>query len=76
SVLMSVKKEVIALALFGTIISTFLVGTLMYFGLMLVNIPISYLFCLLFGAIISPTDPVAVLSILKNSKAPIDLEMK
>lgn len=76
TVLISVKKEVIALALFGTIISTFLIGTLMYFALMLIHIPISYLFCLLFGAIISPTDPVAVLAILKNSKAPVDLEMK
>ncbi len=38
--------------------------------------PISYIYCLLFGAIISPTDPIAVLGILKKAKAPKNLEIK
>ncbi|MEM6768251.1 MAG: cation:proton antiporter [Bacteroidota bacterium] len=38
--------------------------------------PISYIYCLLFGAIISPTDPMAVLRILKKAKAPKNLEIK
>jgi CPA1 family monovalent cation:H+ antiporter len=37
---------------------------------------IDFIYCLLFGALISPTDPIAVLGILKKSKIPPSLEMK
>ena len=40
------------------------------------GISISLLYCLLFGALISPTDPIAVLGILKSAKAPKSLEIK
>jgi len=40
------------------------------------NYPIDYIYCLLFGALISPTDPIAVLGILKDANAPKKLETK
>ncbi|MFC1884386.1 cation:proton antiporter [Thermodesulfobacteriota bacterium] len=64
------------LATLGTLISTFIVGTLTWWGLRWFGFELPYIFCLLFGALISPTDPIAVLSILKTSKAPKSLEMK
>lgn len=73
------KKQggpVIAFATVGVVTSTFLIGTLIYFLLQLLGGPIDYLYCLLFGAIISPTDPIAVLGILKMAKAPKKLEIK
>jgi len=60
----------------GVIISTFVVGFGVYYLLPLVGIDIPLLYCLVFGALISPTDPVAVLSILKLSKVPKSLETK
>ena len=56
--------------------STFLVGTFTWFGLRWFGLELSYIYCLLFGALISPTDPIAVLSILKTAGAPKSLEMK
>jgi len=64
------------LSTFGVIISTFLVGSASYFILKILNIEITYSYCLLFGALISPTDPVAVLGILKKAGAPKSLETK
>ncbi|MBA73241.1 MAG: sodium:proton antiporter [Verrucomicrobiales bacterium] len=64
------------LATFGVIISTFVVGSASYLILKTLNFEISYLYCLLFGAPISPTDPVAVLGILKKAGAPKSLETK
>jgi CPA1 family monovalent cation:H+ antiporter len=64
------------LATVGTLSSTFLVGGAAWwlFGLMQIDMPMIY--CLLFGALISPTDPIAVLSILKSANAPKSLEIK
>jgi CPA1 family monovalent cation:H+ antiporter len=64
------------LATLGTLMSTFLVGTFTWFGLRWFGFELSYIYCLLFGALISPTDPIAVLSILKTTSAPKSLEMK
>lgn len=61
------KISVFMFALIGTLISTFLIGTMMYYFFnMLGLVQISYLYCLLFGALISPTDPIAVLAIFKD----------
>jgi CPA1 family monovalent cation:H+ antiporter len=73
------KKErvpVMALATIGTIISTCLVGGMIYLLFRAFDTPIDIIYCLLFGALISPTDPIAVLGILKTSKIPQSLEMK
>ncbi|ARB93082.1 cation:proton antiporter [Legionella longbeachae] len=70
------KVVVTVLALIGTLISTILVGLLTYWFLHTLNIQITFIYCLLFGALISPTDPIAVTSILKVLGAPKNLEMK
>ena len=70
------RKPIIAFATLGTIISTFLIGVFIYYMLESVSLNVDFLYCLLFGALISPTDPIAVLGILKQVKAPKKLETK
>ncbi len=73
------KKEKLPVILFSTlsvILSTFIIGTGIYYLLSLFNLQTSYIYCLLFGSLISPTDPIAVLSILKSVKISKSLEMK
>ncbi len=60
----------------GVLVSTFLVGISMYFILQFVGMQIGFIYCLLFGALISPTDPIAVLGILKKANVPKKLETK
>lgn len=64
------------LATLGVVISTFIVGSMTWLVLHALNIEIGYLYCLLFGALISPTDPIAVLGILKRARVPKSLETK
>ena len=73
------KKQggpIIAFATLGVVTSTLLIGTGTYYLLGLLGMPTSFLYCLLFGAVISPTDPIAVLGILKQAQAPKKLETK
>lgn len=73
------KKQRMPIALFatmGVLVSTFIVGTLMYYIVQALGHQIDYIYCLLFGALISPTDPIAVLGILKDANAPKKLETK
>ena len=74
--LLSNKWTIGLLSSLGVIGSTLLVGTLTSLITGVFGIPISYIYCLVFGALISPTDPVAVLSILKSSGAPSALQAK
>ena len=60
----------------GILLSTFLVGTAIYYMLMIFGMNVDYIYCLLFGALISPTDPIAVLGILKKAGVPKKLETK
>lgn len=60
----------------GVLISTSIVGGLTYLLLMALGFEISFLYCLIFGALISPTDPIAVLAILKTLTVPKSLETK
>jgi len=69
-------KPIIAFATLGTLLSTFLSGTLVYFLLQLLDFNVDFIYCLLFGALISPTDPIAVLGIMKKVGAPKNLEIK
>ncbi len=64
------------LACMGVLVSTGLVGLLVYAVLGWIGYPIPFIGCLLFGALISPTDPIAVLGILKKAKAPKQLAIK
>ncbi len=70
------KWSIGSLATVGTIISTFIVGTLTWWVLGWFGVELSYIYCLLFGALISPTDPIAVLGILKTAGVPKSLEIK
>lgn len=70
------RVPIMLFATFGVLVSTFLVGGLMYFITRAVGHEIDFIYCLLFGALISPTDPIAVLGILKDAKAPKKLEIK
>lgn len=74
--LKSQKGPIALFATIGVVISTFLIGTLMYYLFLAFSYPIDYIYCLLFGALISPTDPIAVLGILKEANAPKKLETK
>lgn len=76
------KRSIIVFSTLSVIISTFVVGFGLYyifkflFPLIGVTTPPSLIYCLLFGALISPTDPIAVLSILKEAKVSKALETK
>ena len=70
------RWPVLVFSTIGVLVSTFLVGTVIYFILQLIPINVDYIYCLLFGALISPTDPIAVLGILKKAGAPKKLEAK
>ncbi len=74
--LKSERAAIITFATAGVLISTFVVGTLIYVTTQLFGLSIDYLYCLLFGSLISPTDPIAVLGILKKAKIPASLETK
>jgi CPA1 family monovalent cation:H+ antiporter len=74
--LLKQKYIIGSLATAGVVATTFIVGTASYYILRLLDIPLPYIYCLVFGALISPTDPVAVLAILKSIKAPKSLEIK
>ena len=64
------------LALVGTVISTAIVGVATWLVARLTGVPISLAWALVFGALISPTDPVAVLSTLRHVAVPPDLEVE
>jgi len=64
------KWEITALALGATLFSTFFIGFALYFMCQLIGIPFDLIYCLLFGSLISPTDPIAVLAIVKKLDAP------
>jgi len=74
--LASQKWIIGTLATVGTVGSTFMIGILAWLVLDLLNIGLPLMYCLLFGALISPTDPIAVLGILKKARVPESLETK
>ncbi len=74
--LLANKWTIGLLASVGVLASTLLVGIVCWWIFHAVGFPLPFLYCLLFGALISPTDPVAVLSILKNSGTPRSLQAK
>lgn len=64
------------MASLGVITSTFVIGTVMWYVMHFFGIPIPFIWALVFGALISPTDPVAVLGILKTVRIPRLLQAK
>jgi len=73
--LMRQRAPVLLLATVGVAVSTVIVGGLTWLVLAWVNVPVSPIHCLLFGALISPTDPIAVLALLQRLGAPKALEV-
>jgi len=76
SALLQRKWTILSLATVGVLISTFLVAGFFYFLASAFGFPVPFLWALLFGALISPTDPIAVLGILKSAHAPESLETR
>ncbi len=70
------KKAVLVLATVGVLISTAVIGTSVYFMLGWIGIELSFLYCLVFGALISPTDPIAITEYIRRFKISKNVEMK
>lgn len=67
------KWSILLLATVGVVLSTFLVGTLFWLLAGALGFDLPWIWALAFGALISPTDPIAVLSVMKSAKAPQSL---
>ena len=74
--LLEEKTPVIVFATVGVLVSTFIVGTLLYYTAGFIGLDINYIQSLVFGALISPTDPVAVLGLLQQANVNKKLEIK
>lgn len=72
--LKSQKWEVGILSFISTVCSAFIIGSVLYLILSLIGVPMGFAYCMLFGSLISPTDPIAVLAIFKEVHAPKKLE--
>jgi CPA1 family monovalent cation:H+ antiporter len=70
------KLAITALATVGVLLSTTIVGVLTWCVLSILGIEARFIYCLLFGALISPTDPIAVLGLIKQAGAPKSLEVQ
>lgn len=70
------KWTVLIFATIGVLISTFVVGVGLFFLAKMVGISLPFIHCLLFGALISPTDPIAVLALLKTANVNKSLQLK
>ncbi len=70
------KWVILSLATVGVIASTFMVGGLTWLLLNLLEIQAPLIYCLLFGALISPTDPIAVIGIMKGAGTSKSLQTK
>lgn len=70
------RLPVITFSTISVIISTFVIGGIFYYMAPLLGVNLPFLICLLFGALISPTDPIAVLGILKKARVSKSLETK
>lgn len=74
--LLDLKWVIGTLASVGVVLSTLITGTLGYCLFDLVGLHLSLIYCLLFGALIAPTDPIAVMGVLKAARLPKPLEIK
>lgn len=70
------RGPILALATFGVILSTCIIGLVSHYLFFSLGIEVDLINCFLFGALISPTDPIAVLGILKKANVPKKLESK
>ena len=70
------RYPVMIFSTISVILSTFVIGGIMFFVCPRFGVELPFIFCLLFGALISPTDPIAVLGILKKANVGKSLETK
>ncbi|NID06354.1 sodium:proton antiporter [Luteibacter jiangsuensis] len=75
STLRAYRWQIAALAIVGTCLSTIVVGVVLWWVLPFAGLSLPLIHCLLFGALISPTDPISVMGILKSIGAPKSLEL-
>ncbi|CAX53483.1 Na+/H+ antiporter (plasmid) [Erwinia billingiae Eb661] len=75
SQLRTYRWQIASLALVGTIVSTLFIGFGLWGLLSLTSLDLPLSYCLIFGALISPTDPIAVMGILKSAGAPKSVEV-
>ncbi|WP_434774411.1 cation:proton antiporter [Pseudomonas oryzihabitans] len=75
SELRAFRWQVSLLAVVGTTVSTLVVGFALFYLLSFTHVSLSLIHCLIFGALISPTDPIAVMGILKTAGAPKNTEL-
>ncbi|MBH0069333.1 sodium:proton antiporter [Pseudoalteromonas sp. NZS100] len=68
------KLPIGILACVGTLLSTVIIAGALYLVLPLLGFDLAFIWCLLFGALISPTDPIAVMGILQSAGAPKSIE--
>ncbi len=69
------KWDIAILATISVLASAFVIAVFTYYLLRLFHIDLNFIGCLLFGALISPTDPIAVLSVFKQANAPKKLSL-
>lgn len=70
------RLPIITFSTVSVVLSTFVIGGALYLTAPFFGLELPYLYCLLFGSLISPTDPIAVLGILKQTGVPKNLETK
>ncbi len=70
------RWPILVFATTGVLASTFIIGALGYYLFSMIGLDVQFIHCLLFGALISPTDPIAVLGIMKKIGMPKKLETK
>jgi CPA1 family monovalent cation:H+ antiporter len=74
--LAAMKDTIAILATIGVIMSSMIIGVVSFYVFALFGIDIPFIYCLVFGVLISPTDPIAVMGILKKVGAPKSIEAK
>ncbi|UYW00434.1 sodium:proton antiporter [Flavobacterium agricola] len=70
------KWPILTYATVSVVLSSFIISGLLYFAAPILGLEIPFIYCLLFGTLISPTDPIVVLGVLKEAKVPKSLETK
>lgn len=70
------RRSITVFAVVGVLLSALLAGVMLYYFFQLTGSPVNFWYCLLFGALVAPTDPIAVLGILTRAGAPKDVEIK
>ncbi|MFZ0598443.1 MAG: cation:proton antiporter, partial [Flavobacterium sp.] len=70
------KVPIIIYSTVSVVLSALIISLLLFYTAPILGIKIPYIFCLVFGTLISPTDPIVVLGVLKQAKVPKRIETK